>query len=99
MELQFLLLDDVVRIHADQLARYGGAGGVREQQLLESAVAQPRASFGGECLHKDIFEMAAAYAFHASWPQRFATNCLSSERMIPCTGRPRHLQASDEERA
>ena len=32
--------------------------------LLESAVAQPRAAFGGEFLHADIFEMAAAYMFH-----------------------------------
>ncbi len=32
--------------------------------LLQSALAQPEAGFGGEWLHKDIFEMAAAYAFH-----------------------------------
>ena len=32
--------------------------------LLESAVQQPQAGFGGEYLHADLFEMAAAYAFH-----------------------------------
>lgn len=31
---------------------------------IESALAQPQASFAGEWLHKDLFEMAAAYAFH-----------------------------------
>jgi death-on-curing protein len=32
--------------------------------LLESAIAQPMASFGGVLLHRDLFEMAAAYLFH-----------------------------------
>ncbi len=43
---------------------YGGEHGVRDLGLLESAVAQPRATFGGNFLHKDLFEMAAAYLFH-----------------------------------
>jgi len=45
---------------------YGGAAGVRDINLLSSAVAMPYASFAGEFLHKGIFEMAAAYAFHIS---------------------------------
>jgi prophage maintenance system killer protein len=32
--------------------------------LLESAVMMPQASFGGQYVHHDIYEMAAAYAFH-----------------------------------
>ncbi|MBI3252861.1 MAG: type II toxin-antitoxin system death-on-curing family toxin [Candidatus Omnitrophica bacterium] len=60
----FLTLAEVVEIHADQIERYGGEPGVRDIHLLESAVAQPQASFGGEWLHQDIYEMAAAYAFH-----------------------------------
>ena len=31
---------------------------------MESAVAQPEASFGGTYLHTDVFEMAAAYLYH-----------------------------------
>ena len=38
--------------------------GVRDMRLLESAIAQPQASFGGEWLHVDLYEMAAAYLFH-----------------------------------
>ena len=60
----FLSVDDVLSLHADQVTLYGGDPGVRDLGLLESAVAQPRASFGGELLHKDLFEMAAAYLFH-----------------------------------
>ncbi len=64
MSPTFLTLDDVLEIHRDQLARYGGAAGVRDLGLLQSAVAQPRATFGGQFLHADLFEMAATYLFH-----------------------------------
>lgn len=60
----FLQIEDVLLIHRDQINLYGGEHGVRDMGLLESAVAQPRAAFGGEFLHADIFEMAAAYMFH-----------------------------------
>jgi death-on-curing protein len=62
----FLTLAEVVEVHADQIQRYGGPDGVRDISLLSSAVAMPYASFSGSFLHKDIFEMAAAYAFHIS---------------------------------
>lgn len=32
--------------------------------LLKSAIGLPSATYGGEFLHTDIFEMAAAYLFH-----------------------------------
>lgn len=50
--------------HKEQLEQYGGKTGVRDETLLESALAQPEASFGGEYVHKDIFQMAAAYGYH-----------------------------------
>ncbi len=60
----FLTLADVVEIHKDQINLYGGQQGIRDMALLESALAQPEASFAGEWLHPDLFEMASAYAFH-----------------------------------
>jgi death-on-curing protein len=60
----FLTLDEVLALHADQIDRYGGAPGVRDLGLLESAVAAPRATFGGRLLHATLPEMAAAYLFH-----------------------------------
>ncbi|MEX2560800.1 MAG: type II toxin-antitoxin system death-on-curing family toxin, partial [Pirellulales bacterium] len=60
----FLTLDEVIAIHRDQVARYGGSPGVRDWGLLRSAVAMPAAAFGGQYLHPDICEMAAAYLFH-----------------------------------
>jgi death on curing protein len=60
----FLTLAEVVEVHTDQITRYGGPDGLRNIGLLESALAQPEASFAGEWLHQDLFEMAAAYAHH-----------------------------------
>ena len=60
----FLTLVEIVEIHRDQLARYGGTPGIRDLSLLQSALAQPQASFAGEFLHQDLCGMAAAYLFH-----------------------------------
>ncbi len=60
----FLDLDRVLRTHRSLIEAYGGAEGVRDFGLLQSAVAMPQASFGGEFLHKDLSEMAAVYLFH-----------------------------------
>jgi death on curing protein len=60
----FLTLDDLLDSHTEQIAKYGGTHGVRDIGLLESALAQPEAQFGGQYLHADLFEMAAAYLYH-----------------------------------
>jgi death on curing protein len=60
----FLRLDEAVEIHNDQIKRYGGLPGIRDLELLKSAIAMPSVGFGGAYLHTDIFEMAAAYLFH-----------------------------------
>jgi death on curing protein len=70
-EPDFLDLEDMLHIHDRQLAKFGGAAGLRDQDLLESALAMPRASFGGEFVHEDLFAMAAAYAFHIAENQPF----------------------------
>lgn len=64
MNPEFLTLDEVLAIHADQIERYGGMAAIRDMGLLLSAINMPRASFGGSYLHTDLFEMAAAYLFH-----------------------------------
>ena len=61
----FHLTVDIVReIHAEAIARFGGANGVRQPALLESAVAAPQATFGGQSPYADIVEIAAAYLFY-----------------------------------
>lgn len=64
MSPDFLDVEDVLELHARLIERYGGLDGLRDPGLLESAVAQPQATFGGQYVHESIVEMAAAYLFH-----------------------------------
>jgi death on curing protein len=61
----------VVSIHARQIERFGGTPGVRDEGLLESALAQPQATFGGQFLHPTISEQAAAYLYHIAMNHPF----------------------------
>jgi death-on-curing protein len=61
----------VLSIHARQIERFGGTPGVRDEGLLESALAQPQATFGGQFLHPTISEQAAAYLYHIAMNHPF----------------------------
>ncbi len=63
-EPHFLTLDEALAIHADQVRRYGGLPGLRDLDMLQSALGMPKATFDGEFVHGTLFEMAAAYLFH-----------------------------------
>ena len=67
----FLSVADVLLLHEDQLARYGGATGVRDPGALDSGVAMPQATFDAQFVHEGLFAMAAAYAFHIAQNQPF----------------------------
>jgi death on curing protein len=67
----FLTVEDVVLLHEEQLARYGGGAGVRDSGALDSAIAMPRTTFDGQFVHEDLLAMAAAYAFHIAQNQPF----------------------------
>jgi len=62
--IQFLDKETILTYHKNLIETYGGSQGVRDEGLLESALAQSRASFGGDYVHDNIFKMAAAYGFH-----------------------------------
>jgi death on curing protein len=62
--LVHLTPSSVRAIHEQVLAAHGGASGVREAALLESAVAAPEARMMGQPLISDPVEIAAAYLFH-----------------------------------
>ena len=72
MAIRFLDIDQVIYIHADLIRRYGGSSGIHDRKLIESAIAQPLASFGGQFLHPTLAEMAAAYLFHLASNHGFA---------------------------
>lgn len=60
MQPRFLDMAHVLQAHRSLIEHYGGAAGILDAGLLHSAIAMPQASFGGEFLHKDLFEMAAS---------------------------------------
>jgi death-on-curing protein len=60
---RFLTFAEVLELHQSVLERWGGAGGIRDINALESALAQPRQSFGGTDLYPDIASKAAALCF------------------------------------
>ena len=57
----WLTRETVLAIHAQLLARFGGISGIRDDNMLESALAKPRQlhAYG----QPNAYEMAAAYAF------------------------------------
>ena len=54
----------VKAIHAEVIRAHGGSPGLRDEALLESAVAAPQATMMGEPLFTDAVEVAAAYLFY-----------------------------------
>lgn len=62
--LIYLTVSALEAIHGEVLAAHGGADGVREKTLLESAVAAPQATMMGQSLISDPIEIAAAYLFY-----------------------------------
>ncbi|MBN8246312.1 MAG: type II toxin-antitoxin system death-on-curing family toxin [Verrucomicrobia bacterium] len=57
-------VEAVKAIHAEALAAHGGGTGLRDEALLESAVAAPQATMMGRPLFTDPVEIAAAYLFY-----------------------------------
>ena len=57
-------IDTVREIHAEAIKQFGGLNGVRDENLLPSAVLTPQSSFGGKSPYADIVEVAAAYLFY-----------------------------------
>jgi death-on-curing protein len=68
-EPRFLTLAEILYLHEESLARYGGAPGIREPGLIESALGSAQNAFWYG--RADIFEIAAAYAFHVAEAQAF----------------------------
>jgi death-on-curing protein len=57
-------VEAVKAIHVEVLKAHGGGAGLREESLLESAVAAPQATMMGQALFTDPIEVAAAYLFY-----------------------------------
>jgi death on curing protein len=95
----FLTLEQVLYIHNEQIRRLGGSASIRNQGLLQSALAMPEAQFGGQFLHRDLFEMAAAYVFHLALNHPFIdgnkrVGAMAADTFLESNGF--HLPSSQE---
>lgn len=63
-EFLHVSLNSVIAIHDHAIKRHGGLSGIRSIDLLESAIAAPQASFGGQSILTDGVEVAAAYLYY-----------------------------------
>lgn len=61
--MRYLTLNEVLELHRRLIELFGGAAGIRDLRALESALAQPRLTFGGEELYPTIAEKAASLGF------------------------------------
>jgi death-on-curing protein len=69
-EPYFLTRKQIDTIHHDQIQAWGGLHGMRSEDALESAIAQPlNVYFYG---NGDLYEIAAAYAFHIAESQAYS---------------------------
>ena len=61
--MRYLSLGEVVVLHRALVAQTGGAEGIRDLGALESSLAQPRATFGGDDLYPTLIDKAAALGY------------------------------------
>lgn len=99
----FLTLEEVIHIHADQIERYGGSPGIRDMGLLQSAVAMPKSGVRDRYLHGDLFDMAAAYLFHIVQNHPFVdgnkrTGAMAAYTFLKLNGLSVTAKGSDLER-
>jgi len=96
----YLSVEQVLRLHAHQIGRFGGGRGLRDRGALEAAVARPRATFGGEDLYPDLASKAAALMHSLVMNHPFVdgnkrVGAMSAELFIEVN--ERGLLAADEE--
>jgi death-on-curing protein len=61
--MRYLTLKEALDLHRRIIGHSGGSTGIRDIGLLESALAQPLMTFGGEDLYPTLVEKAAALCF------------------------------------
>ncbi|MDW7712499.1 MAG: type II toxin-antitoxin system death-on-curing family toxin [Deferrisomatales bacterium] len=61
--MRFLSIAEALQVHRAVIDSSGGAAGIRDLPAFESALAQPRATFGGADLYPTVIEKAAALGF------------------------------------
>ena len=101
--MRYLTLAEVVELHRRLLQATGGASGIRDLGALESAIAQPKASFGGADLYPTLVEKAAALCLalvqgHAFLDGNKRVGHAAMETFLVLNGAEIDAPVSDQER-
>lgn len=62
--IEYLTIEQVIELHDEMLKRYGGLPGIRNKNLLWSAIDAPKAAMFGQEMYPSVYEKAAAYLYH-----------------------------------
>jgi death-on-curing protein len=62
--IKYLTLEEVIEMHDVFIEKFGGLKGIRDTNLLLSAIETPKAAMFGEDLYPTVYDKAAAYLFH-----------------------------------
>ena len=60
--MRYLSLQEIISLYSLLIAQSGGTSGLRDRGALESSLAQPEASFGGEELYPGLANKAQRWA-------------------------------------
>jgi death-on-curing protein len=62
--IEYLTVEQVIELHDEMIKRYGGLPGIRDKNLLHSAVDAPKAAMFGQEMYPSVYEKAAVYLYH-----------------------------------
>ena len=96
----YFSVDQVMELHRDLVAAFGGIPSLREPGLLQASVARPAMTFGGEDLYADLAAKAAAMMHSLVLNHPFVDGnkrigAAAAELFVECNGSV--IQATDED--
>ena len=62
--IKYLTLEQVIKMHDALIEKFGGLQGIRDMNLLLSAIETPKASMFGNDLYPTVYDKGAAYLYH-----------------------------------
>ncbi len=62
--IKYLTLEQVLKMHDAFIEKFGGLQGIRDMNLLLSAIETPKAAMFGNDLYPTVYDKAAAYLYH-----------------------------------
>ena len=62
--IEYLTIEQAIELHDEMLKRYGGLPGIRDKNLLWSAIDAPKAAMFGQEMYPSVYEKAATYLYH-----------------------------------